>query len=233
MTDINKDESLKPEEDEILEGGKVENPEQETVKTPVVEEPQTSPEEVEKLKKAKDDILQQLIEERKRRQIAEAKVIPQVNIEEDEPSDNDTEKEVLNILKKKEDEQTNKNRVLALEKFWKEHPQYSPSNDLAGLNMDRIKDVLDTRINTLHSQTVDEIYSNYQDALMIIGQPTSSEKSQVDNSIASTPSNVGGSPTISKVDNGLSSDEKRIAKESGMSEDKFKRLKEKYPDVVS
>jgi len=235
MTDIQKDVNPK---DENLDGETLDQQEaggesqEEDEGSPSGNEvPPTSPEEVEKLKKAKDDLLQQLISERKKRQEAEAQQqVPPT--EEELEGEDDTEKQVIAILKKKEMEQVNSNRVKALEKFWEENPQYSPSNDLTGLNMDRINQVIKERINTSNSKTVEEIVSDYNDAIKLIGQTDKKQnKPNVDNSGASMP-NVPSSPSANSGETGLTSAEKKVAERVGISEKRYKELKSRYPNAI-
>lgn len=184
-------------------------------------------------KKAYEDTVAQLKEERKKRRLAEVG-----NVEEDvkdtssDEKPDDIEVKVKEAIKKEKQEDAKKNRQKALVDFWKKHPEFDPDNDISGLRMDSLERVMKQRFNTSNSTSYDDIMTDYEDAYFYINKDKKPEKKEVDKSEIASESQV---PAHEKVDSnaGLTPSEKKLAAELGMDDKRFLEIKKKYPQIVS
>lgn len=219
---------------------------QEVIETPVegeetpetespegAEETPPTKEQVEQLEKDKKGLTEQLIAQRTKTQVAEAKlntVSPTPVKEEEEGEKDETEVKVLNILQGEKDKEREGNTVNALEAFQKEHPEFNPENDISGLRMDGLNRKLQ-QFNMQGLTSVSEILSIYEDAYKLTQENNTSTEEKVDMGEEATIPSATQPPKAADVR--LSPEEETIRQEKGWSVEKYLKIKEEHPDIIA
>jgi len=156
------------------------------VETPeeVIEEPTVTPEEELKKVKAenatllqtKDNLVNEIKDIRSKKQLTEQEkeeLVSKLKALEDaggNPGDKDVDllKKVEELLNKKEQQSREKNKDKAMNRFMVKHPEFSPSNDEAGLK----KSAFDRKLsmfNIGNLEDEDDFLSVYEDAYRLLG----------------------------------------------------------------
>jgi hypothetical protein len=211
------------------------NPITEEVVTPV----ELSPEEIQKivsenetLNQTKEKLVDEVKELRGKKQLSEqerdealAKLEKKVETPEDKP---DVLNQVKDLLQSEKVAAIKKNKEKAMNKFLAKHPEFSESNDEAGLK----KSALDKKLAMFNTDSLtdeDEFLSIYENAFALIG------KKEV---MSEDTPEVVTTPITTKTPNSenttkLSPEEIEIVKTRfGGNEKRYLELKAKYPDVV-
>jgi len=219
------------------------NKEQELETKPVVpEEGEVKEKTVEELKAEnaqleldKIGMEEQIVEQRTKKQEAEALLLGKVEVKEPAKEEEDPEKKedaasiVNSILNKKEKETKDKNRISALKKFWTENPEFNPANDVSGVRMGLVNSAME-RLNTSKSVSVEEILEDYSDSLKLIRDSKDKRTRDIllDTSI--------GGKTKSEVkveDTRLTPEQEKLRLEKGWTVERYLEMKAKYPRVVT
>lgn len=138
---------------------------------------------------------------------------------------------VLSTLAEERRVAAKENGKKALHKFWEVHPEFNPANDTTGLRAEALDAAL-KRLNTAGSSTVDEIISDYEDALKLMGQSEkgTTPESVLDAHASSSP--VSHPPTSTPGGGKLTSKQEKLARDKGWSVEKYLNMKDKYPTVI-
>ena len=196
--------------------------------TPKVEDLQAK---IVQLETDKEGMADQLKEQRRKKQEAEALLVEPKKVEKVIEGEDETDKKIRLVLAKERDIEVKDNRIKALHKFWEGNPEFNPENDTAGIRMEKVNQVLKSRFNISKSRSVSQLLADYQDAVDYMNK--GKEENQTDTSDAADAS----SPTVAstpKVTEGgkLTSEQEKLRKEKGWTVEKYLKLKEKHPDIV-
>lgn len=187
-----------------------------------------SPEEVESIKKAKDALLAEVIELRKKnRELSDTKtpVNTQIN------DVNNTEEVVKKILHEEKMANVKLIKDKTFERFITENKEFHPENDKTGLKREALKNKL-SRFNTDNISDPDEFYAVIKEAqLLLVGNDIQVNTSKVNNPYSSTPQTriTPGYVTEDK----LSPKERKLVERGAATEEAILKLKEKNPSYLA
>ena len=216
------------------------------VETPeeVVEEPTMTPEEeLEKVKaenatllQTKENLVSEIKDIRSKKQLTEkekeelASKLEELEgtVDKTEPKDTDVFKKVEELLNKKEQQSREKNRDKAMNKFLAKHPEFSASNDEAGLRKSAFEKKL-SMFNTGSLEDEDDFLSIYEDAYRLLGRDEkviNDSKEVINNPLTHKEPKKDDPMKLSPMEIDY------INKHMGGNEKRYKELKTKNPDAI-
>ena len=225
----------KPKKGETQETSETPEVETQTTETELVQEETPKVEDLQakivQLETDKEGMADQLKEQRRKKQEAEALLVEPKKVEKVIEGEDETDKKVRLALAKERETEVKDNRIKALHKFWEGNPEFNPENDIAGVRMDQLNQVLKSRFNVSKSRSVGQLLGDYQDAVDYMNK--GKEKTQTDTSNPADASSPAVSTTPKVIEGGkLTSEQEKLRKEKGWSVEKYLKLKEKHPDIV-
>lgn len=182
----------------------------------------------EQAEKDKAGLVEELkVERQKKREAAE---IAKTAIEgkADDPVVN-TRSVVEDILKEERSKQIEMTRNQFEEKFKSSRPEFQAANDPAGIKWDAFKKTLG-KLNVSSLSSIEEIEEAYDDAMLLLNKSKQEPKDQKINPYAFTPASKSGAKV--EDSSGLDSKEKRLLETTGMSQEKYLKLKASQPAYV-
>ena len=144
-------------------------------------------------------------------------------------NESDVEKAVRQVLEKNRKGEAERNRIDALNRFWISHKEFHPDNDITGLKNEALMASL-KRLNTTGNYSTEAILKDFEDAHRLMSNNQSTQAKSDLNKIASTTS-TPGSPTTTEGSK-LSPEQEKLRKEKGWTEEKYLKMKAKYPQVI-
>lgn len=183
----------------------------------------------------KSSVVEELKEERRKRQEAEAdRDLIKSKLEEDSPqddeSDDEVEKKVKKLLSERDKKQAEKNRAEAEKEFLSKYKSLSEDSDPSGTILNAVKDKL-SRFDTSQAESKEDFIELLEDAYRLTtgNKPQSSSNM---NQYASDDAAAKSSKSPKEASDNLSSKEKEIIDRLGWSEEKFFEQKKRRPSYV-
>lgn len=188
-------------------------------------------EEAARLKQVNDALVEELKQERKKKQELAEELARKNNPPAPAPEPSQIEKEVEAVLAKKEASKAQANKSAAFEKFISLNKEFHPENDPTGLK----RQALETKFNRFNLQGVIEerdFFDAIKDAHRLLGgtdtPPVISK--EIPNPYSTTPTPT---PTPTPAPDGdLTPKEKKLMEKSGWTKEKLLKLKADKPDYL-
>lgn len=184
---------------------------------------------LDKLKAAEDaqnKILEELKEERKKKQEAEAKL----TLKGEDGNPQDVSQTVEDILNKKDKEKLKQTQEDTIKKFKESNPEFHPDNDPGGIKYAAFQKKL-ARIDTTSLTSQEDLVEVLDDVMFSLKRNSSTDTGTDANPYAST--NQQFSSPRSITSSGLNSTEQKLIKSLGWTEERYLKIKKARPTYVA
>ncbi len=189
---------------------------------------------IEELEVDKEGLIDQVKDQREKRQDAEVKLEEALKPKPGEGGEapSDAETVVRKVLSEERQRESKLNREAALEKFLEKNKFYHKDNDPTGLRREKLESTL-KRLNVSDSHSVANHIRDLEDAAKLISVETGGTPPvDLGGAASESKASAGGQPK-SEDEQKLTATQEALRKEKGWTVEYYLEMKEKYPSVVT